>query len=63
MKSKLLTALASSIVIALLACPFLASPIGDIASGVMPDASVFPPQNPMRQQFPVGGSRVHSARI
>lgn len=44
MKSKLLTALASSIVIALLACPFLASPIGDIASGVMPDASVFPPE-------------------
>ena len=39
MKSKLLTALISSIVIVFLACPFLASSIGDIASGVMPDAS------------------------
>lgn len=42
MKNKLLTALVSSIVIALLACPFLASPIDDIVSGVIPDVSALP---------------------
>lgn len=42
MKSKMFTALISSVFIAFLVCPILAAPIGDIASGIMPDASALP---------------------
>lgn len=42
MKSKMLAALISSVVIAFFACPILAAPIDDIVSGVEPDASALP---------------------
>lgn len=42
MKSKMLAALISSVVIAFFAYPILAAPIDDIVSGVEPDASALP---------------------
>ena len=42
MKTKMLTALVASIVLAALACPVLASPIDRIVAGLPLDASSFP---------------------